>query len=252
MRYFSRKRGVIRQEGAVSATKMSSEGIFQGVLMNYLVSQARAVEATINRSLSALLDRNERLASEVFLTEPRINEMEIIIDEHAVRLLRQGNLADTDVRLIVASLKINNDLERMGDLAVNLSQRAISLAAMGDVQNPPEMEPMAVAVRAMVSKCLGALIYQNVDLATQVLESDDLVDQYRDRVFESLLAKIAENSALAAPNLQFVLASRHLERIADHATNIAEDILFWVRGLEVRHGRARQMQAQMEDSALQA
>jgi phosphate transport system protein len=241
-----------RQEATVAATKVSTEGIFQGVLMNYLVSQARAVEATINRSIAALLDRNERLASEVFLTEPRINEMEIVIDEHAVRLLRQGNLGDTDVRLIVASLKINNDLERMGDLAVNLGQRAITLAGMGGVQNPVEMEPMAVAVRAMVSKCLGALIYQNVDLATQVLESDDLVDQYRDRVFESLLAKIAENSALAAPNLQFVLASRHLERIADHATNIAEDILFWVRGLEVRHGRAKQRETRLQDTALQA
>jgi phosphate transport system protein len=93
---------------------------------------------------------------------------------------------------------------------------------------------------------------QNVDLATQVLESDDLVDQYRDRVFESLLAKIAENSTLAAPNLQFVLASRHLERIADHATNIAEDILFWVRGLEVRHGRAKQMEAIAESASLRA
>jgi phosphate transport system protein len=236
----------------VAATKVSTEGVFQGVLMNYLVSQARAVEATINRALSALLDRNERLASEVFLTEPRINEMEIVIDEHAVRLLRQGNLLDTDVRLIVASLKINNDLERMGDLAVNLGERAVSLVAMGEVQNPVELEPMAVAVRAMVSKCLGALIYQNVDLATQVLESDDLVDQYRDRLFESLLAKIAENSAVAAPNLQFVLASRHLERIADHATNIAEDILFWVRGLEVRHGRAKQMEAIAESAALRA
>ncbi len=234
----------------MAATKVSTEGVFQGVLMNYLVSQARAVEATINRALSALLDRNERLASEVFLTEPRINEMEIVIDEHAVRLLRQGNLLDTDVRLIVASLKINNDLERMGDLAVNLGERAVSLAAMGEVQNPVELEPMAVAVRAMVSKCLGALIYQNVDLATQVLESDDLVDQYRDRVFESLLAKIAENSAVAAPNLQFVLASRHLERIADHATNIAEDILFWVRGLEVRHGRAKQMEALAESATM--
>jgi phosphate transport system protein len=83
------------------------------------------------------------------------------------------------------------------------------------------------------------LIYENVELATQVLESDDLVDQYRDRVFEALLAGIAENPQQAAPNLQLVLASRHLERIADHTTNIAEDVLFWVRGLEVRHGRAR-------------
>ena len=116
--------------------KSNGEGIFQSVLVNYLMSQARTVEASVNRALWALLERNERLASEVFLTEPRINEMEILIDEHAIRMLRQGNLLDTDVRLIVATLKINNDLERMGDLAVNLSERAISLSAMGDVDIP--------------------------------------------------------------------------------------------------------------------
>jgi phosphate transport system protein len=228
---------------------MSTESVFQSVLMNYLVSQARTVESSVSRALMALLDRNERLASEVFLTEPRINEMEIVIDEHAIRLLRQGNLLDPEIRLIVATLKINNDLERMGDLAVNLSERAISLAAMKGVESPRELEPMTAAVRAMVSKCLGALIYQNVDLATQVLESDDVVDQFRDRVFDALLAGIAADSAQAAPNLQFVLASRHLERIADHATNIAEDVLFWVRGLEVRHGRARQLEVTAGDSA---
>ena len=223
----------------MAATKTSMEGVLQNALVNYLVSQARMVEGSVNRALAALLERNERLASEVFLSEPRVNEMEMLIDEHAIRMLRQGNLLDTDVRLIVATLKINNDLERMGDLAVNLSERAISLAGMGEAPSPAELEPMAVAVRAMVSKCLGALIYQNVDLATQVLESDDLVDSYRDRLFEALLAGMTQDPALAAPNLHFVLASRHLERIADHATNIAEDVLFWVRGLEVRHGRAR-------------
>jgi phosphate transport system protein len=220
---------------------MRTDAVFQSVLMNYLVSQARTVESSVSRALMALLDRNERLASEVFLTEPRINEMEIVIDEHAIKLLRQGNLSDPDIRLIVATLKINNDLERMGDLAVNLSERAIALAAMEGVETPADIEPMATAVRAMVSKCLGALIYHNVDLATQVLESDDAVDQFRDRVFDALLAGIANDSAQAAPNIQFVLASRHLERIADHATNIAEDVLFWVRGLEVRHGRAKQL-----------
>ena len=234
----------------MAATKASTEGVFQIVLMNYLISQARTVEASVNRALSGLLGRNERLASEVFLTEPRINEMEIVIDEHAIRLLRQGSLHDADVRLIVAAIKINNDLERMGDLAVNLAERTVSLAAMGEVQAPSELEPMTAAVRAMVSKCLGALIYENVDLATQVLESDDVVDQYRDRVFDTLLAGIAEDSGQAAPNLQFVLASRHLERIADHATNIAEDILFWLRGLEVRHGRAKQLEARTEGAAV--
>jgi len=223
----------------MAATKLGSEGILQTVLMNYLVSQARTVEASVNRALGALLNREERLASEVFLTEPRINEMEIVIDEHAIRMLGQGNLHESEVRLVVAALKINNDLERMGDLAVNLAERSVSLATMGQVRIPEELEPMTLAVRAMVSKCLGALIYENVELANQVLESDDVVDQYRDRVFEVLLAGIAEDSAQAPPNLQWILASRNLERIADHATNIAEDILFWLRGLEVRHGRAR-------------
>src|ERR1700741_3140705 len=231
------------EECNVAATKANSEAIFQNVLVNYLISQARTVESSLNRALAALLERNERLASEVFLTEPRVNEMEILIDEHAIRMLRQGNLLDTDVRLIVATLKINNDLERMGDLAVNLSERAISLAAMGPVDIPTDLEPMTTAVRAMVSKCLGALIYQNVDLATQVLESDDVVDQYRDRIFDALLSSTTEHPTEAGPNLHFILASRNLERIADHATNIAEDILFWVRGLEVRHGRGKQLEA---------
>jgi phosphate transport system protein len=230
----------------------NAEGIYQGVLVNYLVAQARTVEGSVNRALRALIERNDRLASEVFLTEPRINEMEIVIDEHAVRMLRQGNLQEVDVRLIVATLKINNDLERMGDLAVNLSERAVSLSGMGNVQAPPELEPMSTAVRAMVSKCLGALIYQNVELATQVLESDDIVDQHRDQVFDTLLAGMTENPANAAPNLQFVLASRSLERIADHTTNIAEDVLFWVRGLEVRHGRAKQLEEQQRIEAAAA
>jgi phosphate transport system protein len=230
------------RKDTVAATKTSMEGVLQNALVNYLVSQARTVEGSVNRALAALLERNERLASEVFLSEPRVNEMEMLIDEHAIRMLRQTGLLDADIRLIVATLKINNDLERMGDLAVNLSERAISLAGMSEAPSPAELEPMATAVRAMVSKCLGALIYQNVDLATQVLESDDIVDRYRDRLFEALLAGMTQDPALAAPNLHFVLASRHLERIADHATNIAEDVLFWVRGLEVRHGRAKAME----------
>ena len=234
------------------AAQTIGENVLEGALINYLVSQARTVEGSVDRALHALLERNDRLASEVFLTEPRINEMEIVIDEHAVRMLRQGNLVETDVRLIVATLKINNDLERMGDLAVNLSERAISLAGMGEVESPAEIKQMAVAVRAMVSKCLGALIYRNVDLATQVLESDDAVDQFRDSVFDTLLAGITADPSQAAPNLQFVLASRSLERIADHTTNIAEDVLFWVRGLEVRHGRAKQFDAARDASAASA
>ena len=232
------------------ATKPANvEGFLQTSLVNYLVSQARTVESSVNRAIAALLERNDRLAGEVFLAEPRVNEMEIVIDEFAVRVLRLGNLREQEIRQVVATLKINNDLERMGDLAVNLGERAVSLAALGQAQAPEELEPMAAAVRAMVSKCLGALIYRNVDLASQVLESDDAVDQYRDRIFDSLLASMAADPAETAPSLQFVLASRHLERIADHATNIAEDILFWVRGLDIRHGRATAPETTAEGTA---
>lgn len=234
---------------ATAASGSGVEGIYQAALVNYLVSMARTVEGSVNRAIAALLDRNEKLAGEVFLTEPRINEMEIIIDEHAIRLLRSGNLPEGDVRLIVASLKLNNDLERIGDLAVNICQRVISLAGMEQVETPAELTPMAAAVRAMVSKSLGALIFRNVTLATEVLESDDVVDQYRDQIFENLLAGMREDATQVAPNMHFVLAARHLERIADHTTNIAEDILFWVRGLDVRHGRALQIEAEPDVEA---
>ena len=96
---------------------------------------------------------------------------------------------------------------------------------------------MTEAVRSMVSRSLGALIFRNAELAAQVLESDDVVDQYRDQIFETLMQNMTQNVSLVTPGMQFILATRHLERIADHATNIAEDIIFWVRGLDVRHGR---------------
>jgi phosphate transport system protein len=202
---------------------------------------ARTVESAMNRALDAIVSlenpRTATLPGEVFLLEPRINEMEIVIDEHAVRLLRRGSYTDDELRLIVSALKITNDLERIGDLAVNLAQRAISLRDMPGVQIPEELAPMAAAVRAMVSRSLGALIFRNADMAALVLESDDVVDKFRDTIFEKLLANMTEQAALVSPGLQFVLATRHLERIADHATNIAEDIIFWVRGLDVRHGR---------------
>jgi phosphate transport system protein len=218
-----------------------TEVVLYDTLVNYLVSMARTVEGAMNRALDAIISlessRTATLPGEVFLLEPRINEMEIVIDEHAIRLLRRGSFSDDEMRLIVAALKITNDLERIGDLAVNLAQGVVSLREMPGVQIPQELAPMASAVRAMVSKSLGALIFRNVEMATQVLESDDVVDQYRDRIFEHLLQNMTRETALVSPGLQFILATRHLERIADHATNIAEDIIYWVRGLDVRHGR---------------
>ena len=226
--------------------------VLYDTLVNYLISMARLVESAMNRSLDAIVafnnERTAGLPGEVFLLEPRINEMEIIIDEHAIRLLRRGSFTDDEMRLIVASLKITNDLERIGDIAVNLAERVISLREMDEAQAPEELAPMAEAVRSMVSRSLGALIFKNADLAGQVLESDDVVDQYRDRIFDNLLQHMTQDVALVSPGMQFILATRHLERIADHATNIAEDIIFWVRGLDVRHGRGLALHPDQPDT----
>jgi phosphate transport system protein len=225
----------------MASTAGVTETVLYDTLVNYLVTMARTVEGAMNRALDAIVGLGETrtwaLPGEVFLLEPRINEMEIVIDEHAIRLLRRGSFSDDEMRLIVASLKITNDLERIGDLAVNLAECVISLREMPSAQLPEELAPMTTAVRAMVSKGLGALIFRNVDMAGQVLQSDDVVDQYRDRIFEQLMQGMTQQAALVSPGMQFILATRHLERIADHATNIAEDIIFWVRGLDVRHGR---------------
>lgn len=218
-----------------------TEVVLHDALVNYLISMARVVETAMNRALDAIVgfdnQRTAGLPGEVFLLEPRINEMEIVIDEHAIRLLRRGSFNDDEMRLIVAALKITNDLERIGDIAVSLAERVMTLREMPGAQPPEELGPMVEAVRSMVSRSLGALIFRNAEMATQVLESDDVVDQYRDRIFENLLQHMSTDVALVSPGMQFVLATRHLERIADHATNIAEDIIFWVRGLDVRHGR---------------
>ena len=217
--------------------------IYEDVLANYLISMARTVENSVEYALDALLrpnlERASALSSQVFLIEPRVNEMEMLIDDHAVRMLRTGLLDDDEIRRVVASQKIANDLERIGDLAVNISERVISLSDMNVTETPADLEPMSGAVRGMLGRSLGALIYRNIVLAGEVLESDDVVDRYRDRIFEHLLAGMIEKPSQAAQHLQFVLATRYLERIADHATNVAEDIIFWVRGLDVRHGRAR-------------
>ena len=129
-----------------------AETVLYDTLVNYLVSMARTVEGAMNRALDAIVavsdSRTWSLPGEVFLVEPRVNEMEIVIDEHAIRLLRRGSLSDDEMRLIVAALKIANDLERIGDLAVNLAECVVSLREMPGAQSPEELRPMAAAVRA--------------------------------------------------------------------------------------------------------
>src|SRR6202158_6515759 len=137
-----------------------TETVLYDTLVNYLVSMARTVEGAMNRALDSLVALDSAATSglpgEVFLLEPRINEMEIVIDEHAIRLLRRGSFSDDEMRLIVAALKITNDLERIGDIAVNLAEGVVTLREMQGAQVPEELAPMATAVRTMVSKRMGA------------------------------------------------------------------------------------------------
>src|ERR1700751_886061 len=130
-----------------------TETVLYDTLVNYLISMARSVESAMNRALESIVSVGDpkvsALVGEVFLLEPRINEMESVIDEHAIRLLRRGAFSDDEMRLIVAALKITNDLERIGDIAVNVAERVISLREHPGAELPEELAPMAAAVRGM-------------------------------------------------------------------------------------------------------
>ncbi|HKV47162.1 MAG TPA: phosphate signaling complex protein PhoU [Candidatus Acidoferrales bacterium] len=221
----------------MASSACTSSSFYATALENHLVSMARTVEGSVNRSFEALLSRKAEIASGVFITEPKINESEILVDEHAIRLLLRGDLSQEDVRHVVSTLKINNDLERMGDLAVNICQCVIALCQSPRTDTPPELASMVPPVRAMVARSLGALVHRNITLASEVLKSEEAVDRQRDRVVESLIGAVKKEPSLAAINIQYILAARHMERMADHSTNIAEDVVFWLQGVDIRHNR---------------
>ena len=189
----------------MASTPNLTDTIMYDTLVNYLIAMARSVEGAMNRAIEALetfdSPRAADLLGELFLSEPHINEMEMRIDEYAIRVLRRGSFSDDEMRMIVATLKITNDLERIGDLAVNLGERVVSLRGLAQSETPEDLGPMTAAVRAMVSKSLGALIFRNAELAMQVLESDDLVDRYRDRIFEQLLESMTGQASRVSPGL---------------------------------------------------
>jgi phosphate transport system protein len=200
-----------------------------------LLTMAGLVENSIRRTLYALRQLKPGEASQVFLGESRINEMEVEIDEKVIELLAAAPVPETELHLLIATLRITNDLERLGDQAVNVAERVVSLRSLAPFEMPRELIPMADAVEEMVSNSLRALSARRVELAQQVLESDDQVDGYADTLARGLGESMERDSKGVAPHLQLLLASRTLERMADHATNIAEDVIFWLRGLDVRH-----------------
>ena len=204
-------------------------------LQNYLLEMAGLVKSAIHKSMQCLLDRDESLIPDVLANEDRINKLEIRIDSLATRLVALNQPVAVDMRLIIAALKINTDLERMGDLAVSIVYRAGDLIRMPPLEPMPPVAAEATLVEAMVENSITAFVDRDADLAQQVLLSDDKVDSLRNDIYETLASKMEADGSAVRRALLLVVIARSLERIADHATNIAEDIIFLVRAVDVRH-----------------
>jgi phosphate transport system protein len=204
-------------------------------LSNKLLEMAGLVESSINRSVRSLLDQNRGLAEQVIRDEPRINRMEMEIDGMVTRLLALRQPVARDLRFVTAALKINNDLERIGDLAQHIAERSLSLMHRPRLKTMEEIAEMASLVESMLLRCLDAFVNGDDALARKVLLSDDAVDKLRDTVYQELLVIMQRDPGMVPAAVDLIFIARNLERIGDHATNIAEDVVFLVKGLDVRH-----------------
>jgi phosphate transport system protein len=204
-------------------------------LKTKLLEMSSLVEAAIQRSISAVIHKDRSAAEEVFRNEARINDIEIEIDEFAINLLALQQPMAADLRLIVAALKINTDLERMGDLSVSIAQRARSLMEEPVIKPMIDIPHIAGLVQSMVRKSLDAFVNRDADLARSVLASDDAVDSLRTACYHELVSFMEKDPQNIKQALDLLAITRNLERIADHSTNVAEDVLFLVKGVDVRH-----------------
>ncbi len=196
------------------------------------------VESAIHRSVRALVERDPEQARQVMRDEARINQMEIEIDNLTTRLLALRQPMARDLRFLTAAMKINTDLERMGDLAVNIAQRALSLIAQAPVKPLIDIPKMAQLVESMLLRSLDAFVKGDAEIALSVLTSDDAVDALRDSVYQELVSYMQKDPTTVPSSVDLIFVARNLERIADHATNIAEDVVFLVKGVDVRHHAA--------------
>ena len=204
-------------------------------LQSKLLEMGGLVEAAIHNSVLALVDRDEDKAKEVMWNEALVNQKEIEIDELATRMLALFQPMARDLRFITAVIKINNDLERMGDLAVNITERALTLMREPAVKPLIDIPRIADLAESMVHRALDAFAKHDADLARDVLLSDDAVDRLRDAVYDELLSFMQEERSTINRAVSLMFIAQNLERIADHSTNIAEDVLFAVKGVDVRH-----------------
>ncbi len=200
-----------------------------------LLQMGGLVEQSIRRAVQSVVEREKEVAKQVMRDEERINQMQLEIDAESTRLLALNQPVARDLRLLTAILKINTDLERMGDLAVNIAERSISLANRPRLKALVDIPKMASLTESMLLKSLDAFVKGDPELATSVLLADNEVDSLRDAVYTELVALMQREPQVVPGAVDLMFVARNLERIADHSTNIAEDVIFLVRGEDVRH-----------------
>jgi phosphate transport system protein len=193
------------------------------------------VEEAISKSITALINRDTQLALRVVANDEEIDRMEVEVEEECLKILALYQPVAADLRFVVAALKINNDLERMGDLAKNIAKRVSQLSAGEPCELPPEIRTMAMQAQDMVKQCLDAVVNSDPSLARLVREEDDTVDAARQQVRRKILQGIKEQPERVESLLRVNSVSKHIERIADMATNVAEDVIYMVEGDIVRH-----------------
>jgi phosphate transport system protein len=213
-------------------------------LRKRLLEMGSLVETGIYHSVQSLVEKDDQQAAMVLQNEAKINHLQMEIDELATRLLALEQPVAIDLRLITTAMKINTDLERMGDLAVNIVERSQSLRKHRLIKPPIDLPHLASLAETMVRNALDAFVNRDTELARGVLASDDAVDALRDTAYGELIRNMERDASSIPQSVDLLFVARDLERIADHATNIAEGVLFLVDGVDVRHHATRLAQPQ--------
>jgi phosphate transport system protein len=204
-------------------------------LKERLLWMGSLAERAVHQSVHAVLDSDEQTAKRVLDEEDAINELQLEIDDRVVQLLALHQLMAADLRFVLAVSRINNDLERIGDQAVNVAQGALRILRHPRVKPYVDLPRMTELVEEQVRNALNAVVRRDVELAQKVMATDDQVDQYRDQIFRELLTYMMGDSSVVFPAFELILVAKNLERIGDHATNIAEDVIYIVQGQDIRH-----------------
>jgi len=204
-------------------------------LKKKLLALGARVESSVREATLSIEKRDGKLAQKIIDDDIIIDNIEVEIEEDCLKILALHQPVAIDLRFIVAVLKINNDLERIGDLAVNIAERAVFLAGQPKVNISIDLVDMAHNAQSMLKKSLDALVNRDAELAHKVCANDDIVDQMNRQMYLKVQEAILENPKQISSLIHLLSASRHLERIADHTTNIAEDVIYMIEGQIVRH-----------------